>query len=93
MVSGVVSTLVFSYSQVAAMKVRETMSFQSSSFKGSSRPSFARREARHIAFDLWFLGGYYEEYVRKPNLTSLCGFHTVLDRDGWSVPGGTSYPH
>lgn len=22
-------------------------------------------------FDLWFLVGYYEEYVRQPNLTSL----------------------
>jgi hypothetical protein len=23
----------------------------------------------------------------------FCGIHTVLERDGWSVPGGTSFPH
>lgn len=33
------------------------MSFQSESSKVSSLLNFAKREARHIAFDLWFLGG------------------------------------
>lgn len=93
MVSGVRSILEFSYSHMAAEKVKSTTSFQSSTSNGPSLPTLAKREARHFAFDLGFLGGYYEECVRKPNLTPLCGFHTVLDRDGWSVPGGTTYPH
>lgn len=92
-VDGALSILELWYSHTAASKTIDTMSFQSLSLKVSSRLIFAKIEARRIAFVFWFLGGYYEEYVRKPNLTSLCGFHTVLDRDGWSVPGGTSYPH
>ena len=39
-------------------------------------------EAKRIAVDFCcFRGGYYEEYERKPNRSSLCGFHTVLERD------------
>ena len=83
----------FSASQWQAVNANDTTSFQSSSSKFSSFEIFVRIRARHIAFDLVVLGGFYEEYEQKPNRSSLCGFHTVLDRDGWSVPGGTTYPH
>ena len=63
-VSWVISILEFSTSHWQAVKARDTTSFQSSSSKVSSFESFVRRRARHIAFDLWFLGGYYEEYRR-----------------------------
>lgn len=70
-VDGAFSTLVFSYSHAAAMKTRETMSFQSSSSKVSFLSSFDKREARHIVCDFLVLVGYYEGYARKPNLTFL----------------------
>ena len=63
-VSWVISILEFSTSHWQAVKARDITSFQSSSSKVSSFESFVRRRARHIAFDLWFLGGYYEEYRR-----------------------------
>lgn len=70
-VDGACSTLVFSYNHAAAMKTKETISFQSSSSKVSFLSSFDKREARHIVCDLLVLVGYYEGYARKPNLTFL----------------------